>query len=166
MVRNLLDKAERRYCHTQLHDSSHNLKKIFRICDGILGRKQDLPLPPGYTEEEQAERFNKFFITKIINIQENVKANHPQSIIAEDNKIPPSFTQFREMSVHDIIKLTNQSPSKSCELDPIPTTILKEVLLSIGPLFTSIVNESIQTGVLSARSKGSPRQTTVKEGQF
>ena len=51
------------------------------------------------------------------------------------------------MSVHDIIKLINQSPSKSCELDPIPTTILKEVLPSIAPLFTSIVNESMQTGV-------------------
>ena len=74
MVSNLLDDAERKYYHTQLQDNSHNLKKIFRICDGILGRKQDLPLPPGHTEEEQAERFNKFFITKIMNIWENLKA--------------------------------------------------------------------------------------------
>ena len=70
----------------------------------------------------------------------------PQSIIAEDNK-PPSFTQFKELLVHDLIKLINQSPSKSCELDRIPTTILKEVLPSTVPLFTSIVNESMQTGV-------------------
>ena len=147
MVSNLLDEAKRKYYHTQLHDNSCNLKKNFRICDGILGRKQDLPLPPGHTEEEQAERFNKFFITKIMNIEENLKANHPQSIIAEDNKNPPSFTQFKELLVHDIIKLINQSPSKSCELDPIPTTILKEVLPSIVPLFTSIVNESMEVGV-------------------
>ena len=121
--------------------------KIFRICNGILGRKQDLPLPPGYTEEEQAERFNKFFITKIINIQENLKAYPAQYIIAEDNRNPPSFTQFKELLVHDIIKLINQSPSKSCELDPIPTTMLKEVLPSVGSLITSVVNESMQTGV-------------------
>ena len=43
--------------------------------------------------------------------------------------------------------LINKSPSKSCELDPIPTEILKEALPSIGPLFTSVVNESLQTGV-------------------
>ena len=53
------------------------------------------------------------------------------------------------MSEHDIIKLINQSPSKSCELDPIPTAILKEVLPSIRPLFTSVINESLQTGVFS-----------------
>ena len=82
MVSNLLDDAERKYYHTQLHDNSHNLKKIFRICDGILGRELDLPLPPGHTEEEQAERFNKFFITKIMNIWKNLKADHPQSIMA------------------------------------------------------------------------------------
>ena len=75
------------------------------------------------------------------------QGNHPQSIIAEDNTNPPSFTQFKELFVHDIIKLINQSPCKSCELDPIPTTILKEVLPSIAPLFTSIINESMQTGV-------------------
>ena len=43
--------------------------------------------------------------------------------------------------------LINKSPSKSCELDPITTEILKEALPSIGLLFTSVVNESLQTGV-------------------
>ena len=55
------------------------LRKIFRICDDILGRKQDLPLPPGHTDEELAERFNKFFTTKIMNIWENLKAIHKPS---------------------------------------------------------------------------------------
>ena len=121
------------------------IQKIF--LGYVIASLASLPLPPGYTEEEQAKRFNKFFITKIINIQENLKANPPQCIIAEDHRNPPSFTQFKELSEHDIIKLINQSPSKSCELDPIPTAILKEVLPSIGPLFTLVVNESLQTGV-------------------
>ena len=89
----------------------------------------------------------QFFVTKIINIQENLKANPTQYIIDEDHRNPPSFTQFKELSEHDTIKLIDQSPSKSCELDPIPTAILKEVLPAIGPLFTSVINESLQTGV-------------------
>ena len=147
MIRNLLDKAERNYYKTQFQDNSQNLKKICGICNSILGRKWDLPLPPGYLEEETAERFNKFFITKITNIHENLRVNPTQYIIAEDHRNPPSLTKFKELKEHDIIKLINQSPSKSCELDPIPTAILKEVLPSIGPLFTSVVNESLQTGV-------------------
>ena len=92
-------------------------------------------------------RFNKFFITKIINTWENLKAIHPWTIMAEDNNNPPSFTPFKELLVEDIIKLIKQSPTKSCKLDQIPTTILKEVIPSISPLFASIVNESMQTGV-------------------
>ena len=82
-----------------------------------------------------------------MNIRDNLKANQPQTIIAEDNNNPPSFTQFKELSVEDIIKLIKQSPSKSCELDPLLTTILKEALPSIAQLFSTILNESMQTGV-------------------
>ena len=67
--------------------------------------------------------------------------------MAQDNNNPPSCTQFKELLVEDIIKLIKQSPSKSCELDPIPTTILKEVIPSVASLFASILNESMQTGV-------------------
>ena len=38
-VSNLLDDVERKYYHTQLQDNTHNFKKIFRICNGILGRR-------------------------------------------------------------------------------------------------------------------------------
>ena len=158
MVRNLLDEAERNYYKTQFQDNSQNLKKIFGICNSIFGRKRDLPLPPGYTEEEQAKRFNKSFTTKITNIQENLRVNPTQYIIAEDHRNPPSFTKFKELMEHDIIDLINQSPSKSCELDPLPTTILKVILPSNGPLFTSVVNESLQTGVFPQ----DPKEALVK----
>ena len=76
----------REYYHTQLQENIHDSKKIFRVCDGILGWKWDLPLPPGHTDEELAEWINNFFIAKIVNIRNNLKAIHPWAIIAEDNK--------------------------------------------------------------------------------
>ena len=42
--------------------------------------------------------------------------------------------------VHDIII---KSPSKSCELDPLPTYLLKAVLKYILPLITAIINKSL-----------------------
>ena len=42
--------------------------------------------------------------------------------------------------VHDII-IT--SPSKSCELDPLPTYLLKEVLEYLLPLITAIIDKSL-----------------------
>jgi len=40
--------------------------------------------------------------------------------------------------VHDIII---KSPPKSCELDPLPTYLLKEVLEYLLPLITAIINK-------------------------
>ena len=43
--------------------------------------------------------------------------------------------------------------SKSCELDPIPTTLLKRLLPVITDLITDIINESITTGVFPMECK-------------
>ena len=39
-----------------------------------------------------------------------------------------------------------KSPNKSCELDPIPTWLLKCCLTELLPLITTLVNKSLTTG--------------------
>ena len=46
-----------------------------------------------------------------------------------------------------------KSPSKSCELDPIPTSLLKKCSASVIPIITDIVNESLATGIVPAELK-------------
>ena len=40
------------------------------------------------------------------------------------------------------------SPSKSCSLDPIPTTLLKRCIDPLVPIITIIVNKSLLSGVM------------------
>jgi len=51
-------------------------------------------------------------------------------------KLPPATQD----EVRDIII---KSPSKSCELDPLPTYLFKEVLEYLLPLITAIINKSL-----------------------
>ena len=46
------------------------------------------------------------------------------------------------------------SPTKSCELDPIPTSLLKKILPSVSQLLTAIVNNSITLGTFPNCIKG------------
>ena len=46
-------------------------------------------------------------------------------------------------------KITGKMASKSCKIDPILTTLLKKVLPSVAGLNTSIVNNSITTGIFT-----------------
>ena len=39
-----------------------------------------------------------------------------------------------------------KAPSKSCELDPIPMDLLKEVIQKLSPILTDLINTSLQQG--------------------
>ena len=70
--------AECQYYCDLLSQHKTNMKEIFRVCDKLLGRNHDLPLPPGFSEEKLASRFSAFFISKIAKIWEALAANRAE----------------------------------------------------------------------------------------
>ena len=52
-----------------------------------------------------------------------------------------TFMDATEIEIRNIIKL---SPAKSCELDPLPTWLLKECIAELVPTITDIVNMSLR----------------------
>ena len=64
-----------------------------------------------------------------------------------------SFDSFSILSEVEIDKIIKQSPSKSCDLDMLPRSLLKENMSSILPLITEIVNYSLSTGHVPEKFK-------------
>ena len=60
---------------------------------------------------------------------------------------------FQPLSQEEVEKIINTSPSKSCDLDPIPTTLLKEILPSVITILTEIINKSLTSGIFPDRLK-------------
>ena len=152
IVSNLMDAAENRFYKDPLAQHQGNTKEIFKICDSLFGRNQDLPLPPGFTDEEQSSCINNFFVSKISKMWDELNKNRDQLASVNSALIiatpdPPIMDSFSVLSDHDVAKIIHRSPSKSCEDDPIPTTLLKNILLSVLPVLTALVNGSMQTGV-------------------
>ena len=54
---------------------------------------------------------------------------------------------FTTVDHKDVIKFIRKSPSKSCKLDPIPTEILKDIVVKISPLPTALINCSLENRV-------------------
>ena len=59
---------------------------------------------------------------------------------------PPKLQEFRPMEDKDVHKVIMSLKTKTCELDPVPTTIFKMLLPEILPLITKIVNLSLCQG--------------------
>ena len=124
-------------------------KKIFSICNTLLGRNKDLHLPPGKNNEQLPEDFNKFFVNKITKSRSSLQ-DTPVTVMASmdcDPKTPPLFKEFTLLLEFQIIKWIPSCPSKSCGHDPMSTSLLKDCLMNVAPLATAVVNPSITEAV-------------------
>ena len=61
---NMLSFAKKNFYKTSLNENKYNYKKIFGICNNLLGRNQDLPLPTCNFNKELANEFNTFLQIK------------------------------------------------------------------------------------------------------
>ena len=75
------------------------------------------------------------------------------SVLTEENSYTePEFltehqmSTFQQLSVDEICKFINSAEAKSCELDPIPSQLLKTNSREIAPAITEILNLSLKTG--------------------
>ena len=150
LVANLLDKAEHEFFLNSIAENTNNYRQIYTICNQLLGRTKESPLPPGYTNQELADRFNKYFIDKITKIRSVLleKCSHLPNY-AEFEAAPniTPLSRFCNLSQQEVRKMILATPNKSCKLDPIPTDLLKHILPSILELATDIVNLSLDNGM-------------------
>ena len=98
-------------------------------------------------KKELTKCFSKYFISKIANIRDTVTAKQvqlqPPPVLHQS--IVPCMDSFRLLSDDEVSMIVRKSPTKTCEADPIPTTLLKDILPNIVPLLREIVNKSLQT---------------------
>ena len=145
---NLVNESECTYYKNALHETNQNPKKMFKTCNSVLGWNTGLPLPPRYSDNELAECFNTFFISKISRIRsglEDLRTGPPDEFDVNDH-IPPCMDCFEPLPQEEVENIINTSPSKSCDIDPIPMTLLKEILPSVITILTEIINKSLRSG--------------------
>ena len=127
-------------------ESKGNVKQLYSIFNKLTAKKKDNPMPPDKTDVELAEIFSYFFYDKIITIWKSLEKTRIY-IPTEDRQIS-TMKQFDLCTEGQIRKLILSMPSKSCELDVIPTKLLKKpkVLDVLLPNICDIMNTSLSEG--------------------
>ena len=67
-----------------------------------------------------------------------------------------ALRQFTQVSIEETTRYVMKAPSKSCELDLIPTDLLKEVIHELSPIPTDLINTSVQQGTFPMEPKKAP----------
>ena len=73
---------------------------------------------------------------------------HPidESYVETKPQTDYKFSEFNILSDQDVGRIVKKSATKSCILDPVPTSLLKEHLDDFIPTLADIINNSLQHG--------------------
>ena len=132
-----------------MRESRGNTKALYSIVNSSLGIRHHNPLPEG-KNIEVAEEFADFFLNKILTIRNELQHHPLYKPSAEDCNI---FSTFSALDEDEVTRLIMKLNTKSCEMDIIPTHVLKEILRSLISEITFLVNVSLNTGIYAEQWK-------------
>ena len=128
----------------QVADCKGDTKKLYNLVYGLMGKDKSSPLPDHTDEESLANDFANYFMSKIGKIREELEGYplyKPQGWNVRE------FSNFRLFSNEEVRTIIMGMKMKSCEIDPIPTELLKKCLVDVLPTITKIINISLKDGV-------------------
>ena len=147
-IANIIKSAKRNLYKDKIVEAGRDYKEIYSKVNSLLYCNDPLPLPPLRNATDLVDDFAQFY-TKIENIM--LKLTSSDDTPQKDKYIKNTFltqmrlTSFSEIDTQTNIGIVRSSPTKSCELGPIPTTFVKQHITTLAPLLTQIVNTSIST---------------------
>ena len=143
---NLVHKAKQAYYSAKIQ-SSTTCKQLFQNFDTILGKSRSSPLPSTFDSDDLPNVFSDYFTEKIRTIRKIFPPPNPAACPGTSFAGNPLLT-FEPVTDEFVFKIINSASAKSCELDPIPTTLLYENLDILLATITNIINTSLNTGIV------------------
>ena len=142
-------KAKKNYYTNLVSENITNPRKLWDKMKHNLHKKTNNILPDSSCNTKLASSFNDFFISKIAKIRDNLLSAKPDSNIHPEPTPPAApnpLLTFSQISESDMSKLIRSSPSKSCDLDPCSTQIVKDSADILAGSITMIINLSLAEG--------------------
>jgi len=96
--------------------------------------------PTGHT----ADNLASFFAGKVSDIRSATLAARPAMIVPRKM---PSFSRFDTVATDEVMDLLTKAPSKTCQLDPIPMWLLKQLSDMLAPVIASLFHYSFEVDI-------------------
>jgi len=154
LYNNLLSTAKSDFFTKIVSENKDNPKKLWSKLNILLHRTKVSILPDCSNIKELADSFGTFFREKIAKLRIVFSSNiFKNSGVINPNYNPPTLRSFSVLNEEEVKKLILSSPSKSCELDPCPTNLVKDCIDILITPITNIINYSIKEGVFPEKFK-------------
>ena len=138
-----------KYYADKIEGCGTNQKALFNIINSLQNKRKEMALPSSGSINELPDIFNKFFITKISQIRQKLDSDSCTDMtltgISDIKSSDISLDTFRPATEEEVFKIISKSPKKWCASDPIPSGFLIDILPTLLPVITKIINISLET---------------------
>ena len=155
----MLEFQKRHHLVTKVEEATTDSRQLFQLVGTLLGCKEENLLPEANSDSILAEEFAGFFHDKIDNIRSRFNTTVPYK--PEEKCDVPLLNKFMPISARQLEKTITNMPSKTCDI--MPTARFKEVLGTILPSITHIVNKSLDQGEFYTSCKEALVKPLVKK---
>ena len=138
--------AKKLYYSELVTSNSGNPHQLWNTINNILHRHQSPSLPTNIPATSVAQSLAQFFDDKIVKLRAKIPSTHVSPHLPAPAIVPPVFGSFRPTTIAEISGIIKRLPDKQCDLDPLPTFLLKKCLPVLAPTITNIINLSLSTG--------------------
>ena len=145
-----IEQAKAAYYTSQIDKNKGDSKTLFKLTNSLMGKNGETILPTHSCDKTLADQFLSFFHNKIDNIRAGLCAmvDEPLVEIPDQSFNGVPLNCFSSVTLQEIRHIILKAPSKSCELDPLPSWLLKECVDELSPIVTSIVNASLNHAIV------------------
>lgn len=123
-------------------------KELYSTMNDLLGASKDSPLPTTHPLNELPSVFSSFFSSKIQDIRDKLDKTPCQPCSTDPLFSGTPMCTFRSVSQDEVMKTIKSMSFKTCDLDPLPTSLYSDCLPHLLPFITDIINSSLSTGTV------------------
>ena len=156
----LLKVTKRNMLSENISACKGDTKQLYKVFNKITGKTVSNPMPEHVDAEQLAEQFADFFMNKIIKIRQSLD-DIPK--YTPTHHEVSNFNKFQCVSEEDVCKIITSMSTASCELDSMPTKLLRKVISAVSPIITKIINLSLEEGVFVEQWKSAIIRPTLKK---
>ena len=138
------------YYSTKIHDCAGNPKLLHKLTNKLIVGQHHHQLSSSDHDVHLANKFSHFFDDKISVIRNRFQRN---SSAVKESFSGENLENIRPATDEEVKALILSCSNKSCELEPIPTWLLKICINELLPILTAVINSSLLTGEFPGQCK-------------
>ena len=154
LVNRLIHESKMKFYSAVIDENRSNQAALFTTVDKMLNSKVLNKLPSYDSALDLANRFADFFVSKVQAIRNSFPS--PSTVDEDQSTVCSSDHElhvFTPTTVKELSTLIGSTTAKSCMLDPVPGSILKDCSNVLLPVITRIVNLSFAEAVVPEKFK-------------